>query len=121
MPREHHEYILEGAIAENSSVATLTGIEKSFERHYMSVVFFDSELMNNQVAVNTMVGTVQVQASDNGFQFGEVSEGDIVLGNDSYPRPTVQGSLASVRMDFSGITTPNSASHYRIYLNSHRG
>jgi len=121
MSRQHHEYIKQGVINANPSIATLIGIEAEFERHYISVVFFTDDTYSTPVMVSTMAGTVDVSASDNGIQFGSLVNGEIALGSDSYLRPSVQGTIRSLRMDFSGITTLNGANNYRIYLNSHRG
>ncbi len=122
----HHTYAKTGLISDNSQIALLENIRLSYERHYMSLIFYSDERLTNVVSMVDLSGVVQFEVSDNGVQFGRISVGDntdgeLTLGSATYPRPSVQGSIQTVRLDFTGITAIGAAQYYKLTVNSHGG
>jgi len=120
----HNTYVKNGLISGNSQIALLEGIRLSYERHYMSLIFYSDEALTDVVSMTNLVGSVRFEVSDNGVQFGRISVGDntdgeLTLGSATYPRPSVQGSIQTVMLDFTAITTVSTAQYYKLTVNSH--
>lgn len=118
MAFNHHEYSIRGEISAQSGIFEIENIRKSYERHYLNIVFFSDADYTTGVATSSMGGSVEFTATDNRLEYGGISDGTVTLGTTTYPRPNLQGSIDAVRVDLSGITSANGATHFIAYLNS---
>lgn len=120
----HQSYSVQ-ADAVNTKELAILNINPSFERHYVSIVFFSDSDYQSPVDMSSLVGVIKFSASDNGFQFGTIQVGDnldgvlTLDGQPNYDRPNIQGSIVSLEVDISGVTNLGGATHYQLFLNSH--
>lgn len=86
------------------------------ERFYFSIVFYsDADL--SQVVTPT-AGTISINASETGDQYGEAGVIDATLAGavSTYPRINFTGSISSVSVNLDGIV---GASHFRFKIGSY--
>lgn len=122
----HHEYQEKGSLNGPSTVIEISGIQKSFERHYISIVFFTDDTYSEQVSTSLLMGSITIEASDNGYQFGFVDTGtgdtgQLLLGGTQYNRPSILGSISQIKLSFANVTSFHTANNFRVYINSHGG
>ncbi len=103
--------IIEGAVSGGSFISERLNI--CAERHYVSIVFYTDSTMST--VANPTAGTVDVDASETGEQYGNVTTITASeAGEDSdYDRPLIAGSITNVRMTFSGVT---GATHFKAKI-----
>lgn len=71
-----------------------------FERGYFSLTFFDSS--NN--FVKPTAGSATVTVSDDGFNYGSITNGEIADLTKDYDRPNYAGSVRKFKISLSGVT-----------------
>lgn len=106
--------VLQGAITDGIGVTDMPGFR--YERHYVHVEFFSDAEYQNMVDKSTMTGVCKVELSENGIEYGTLTNGSISLGSATYNRPHAAGSYETVRFDPNTIS---GATHYRVTVHSH--
>lgn len=86
-------------------------IPAEFERLYLSVTFYSDEYVT---PVTPAAGTATITATDDGFNFGTVTNGAIDVTDPVYDRPSAVGRFESVKATLAGVT---GATHFRIIVN----
>jgi len=99
-----------GEIGNGSSILT-TGAPFSLEST-CSLTFYSDEYIT---PVAPTGGTVLVTASDDGFNYGSVSNGTIEFPTDAYGRPNFYGYVTHVKAKLTDIT---GATHFRLRVHN---
>lgn len=115
MSTNSQRFKAQGAIADGPA---LKGVDTNLENHYVSIRFYSDSGFRNIVDKATMTGTVTVEMSEIGDEFGTVSDGTITLGTTQYNRPNSSGSISQVRATFNTVT---GATHFRMLVSSFAG
>lgn len=113
----HNVYELSGLINDNSKVHTLGDIDRRFERHYFTLEFYADADLTTFVSNADLAGSVTLDIAVTGKQFFTVDKGTIALGANNYDMPTALGSYSTYRLDLNGITTPATATHFKLLVN----
>lgn len=92
-----------------ASTLTITDMPTNYDSGYVWFEFFSSAVLTAANLVTPSAGTVDVEASENGTKFGEVSL-SLDISTDAYIRPNFAGSIKSVKVTPTAIT---GATHYR--------
>ena len=105
------DQIIEGAIADGPFTSEDLCI--SAERHYVSIVFYTSSAMT--VVANPTAGTVDIDPSETGEQYGNVStiNANTAGESSSYDRPLLSGSILKVRASLANVV---GATHFRLRI-----
>ena len=107
-------YLISGVTADgNYSTDTINDQD---ERFYFSIVFY-SDAALTQVVTPT-AGTVRVNASETGDQYGEAGVIDATLAGavSTYPRINFTGSISSVSINLDSVA---GASHFKFKVGSY--
>ena len=104
-------YQIKGAVTNGEYISQ--SIAQYFERHYITVTFYSDEY---KTPVRPTAGTVEFTATDDGFNYGSVSNGVVDVTNQEYARPNMSGKFQKVKATTSGIT---GATHFTAVINSY--
>lgn len=115
--KNHAVTVVEGVISDGVLVGELPSL--NYERHYVTLEFFTDANASTVVEKSTMTGVATIMFSENGTEYGSVTNGDITLGSAMYNRPHVAGSYRTVKVDTSGITSAGLATFIRMTVYSH--
>lgn len=91
----------------------ITDIPKGLSKHFISVSVYAEPDMTKPIHPAGMGpghlvgGTVKVQASDDGCNFGDITNGTIDLSKADYPRPNMCGPLAALKVLVTGVNPPH--------------
>ena len=103
--------IVEGAVVDGPFISERLNI--SAERHYTSIVFYTDD--SYTTVADPASGTVDLDASETGAQFGQVAVINAVDAGEisKYDRPLVLGSISNIKISFSSIV---GATHFRVKI-----
>lgn len=104
-----------GAIADGPAI---TGLDINLLSHFISILFFTDATQAVIVDKATMTGNVVFELSENGDEFGTMSDGTLTLGTTNYSRPNAGGSYSTARATFNTVV---GATHYKMLVSSFAG
>lgn len=94
----------------NVELTTHPQIPKEFNKHFFSVTCFVDKTKTDPVhhqhtdsAHQLTAGTVTIEASDDGINFGSIKNGNVDLSA-AFDRPNIEGRIKTVRADVKGLT-----------------
>ena len=107
-----------GVVSDANTTPVIVGIDPNLSVHFIAILFFSDE--NHAVVVDkaTMTGSVTFVISEDGREFGTVSDGLLTLGSSMYNRPSTNASAEQVKATFSSVA---GATHYEILVSSFAG
>ncbi len=85
-----------------------------FKEHQFSVTCFSDEF---QTPVTPSAGTVVITVSDDGFNYGTVTNGTVNVTKEGYSRPTLFGYAKRVKAVPTGVA---GATYYQVTVTSWR-
>lgn len=85
-----------------------------YKEHQFSVTLFSDEY---QTPVTPTAGTMTISVSDDGFNFGSVTNGTVDVTKSEYNRPTMTGYAKRVKATPAGVA---GATHYQVTITSWR-
>lgn len=96
-----------------------------FENHYISVTFFSDEKGVGVVSKSLMSGSLKIEATVNGVEYGAVqvgesSEGVLQLGVEGELVGELTGAYLNAMVSLS-VTDPAGATHTQVTINNYKG
>ena len=85
-----------------------------FREHQFAVTFYSDEFIT---PVTPSAGTVTIKVSDDGFNYGDITNGTVDATTPTYDRPNLTGYVKRVSATPDGIA---GATHYQITVTSWR-
>lgn len=88
----------------------ITNLPRDRARHFISAtVYAEPNTItpihpNGQGPQKLTAGTVKIEASDDGVNFGDITDGTINLATADYKRPNMCGPLYALRVTVTGVT-----------------
>jgi len=107
-------YILKG-VTSNGTI-TSPSIGRFYERGYISVNFYTDATLTTLVTPSA--GTLTFKASENGEQYGTITDGTVDATLVEYDRPNFSGSVGNIQATASGII---GAANYRAFISMFGG
>lgn len=106
-----------GAIADNSGEVLIEGMEDLWFYGIISITLYSDDTFGTKV--NASAGTITFTGSEDNFNYGSISDGQVDLTTGAYTRPSFASHLTSVKGVFAGVA---GATHYELrvarYTNS---
>ena len=107
-----------GVVTEANITPVIVDVDPNLSVHFIAILFFSDEGHTEVVDKGLMSGSVEFLVSEDGREFGTVSDGLLDLGTAMYDRPNGKGSWEQVKASFSAVT---GATHYEILVSSFAG
>lgn len=82
---------------------------------FVSISLAQDEQGMVAVPLSAATGTITVEASEDGVNYGVVPNGNITLGDSAYDRPEVLNPIRYFRVTLAGVS---GASHFRVEIRS---
>ncbi len=104
-------YTIEAPVSDTAFLSP--DISQSFERWYISVTFYSDEY---ETPVTPTAGTATFTATDDGFNYGDLTDGVVDVSVVKYDRPNLSGRVRKVSCVLAGVT---GATHFRAVINGY--
>lgn len=93
-------------------------IPPEYTQHYISVGYYGDP--NFEEFIQPTAGTVTVEITDDGNQWGGITNGVIDLTKADYSRPNCSDRLAAVRIHVLGVTPASSNHFFKAAIHSYK-
>lgn len=112
-------YEIRGAVADATFVSP--DIKQNLFTHFASITFYSDDTYSSPV-LYPLAGTVQFEASEDGYAWGKTGGGaandGLIVAAGAYARPNLKGSIKKMRVTLSGVTN---ATHFIVRISSTTG
>lgn len=108
----HNTYLIQAPVSDGDFLSP--DISQQFERMYLSVTFYSDAAYTTPVTPTA--GTVTITATDDGFNYGTLTDGTVDATNPAYLRPNMSGRVRKVKATVAGVT---GATHFRVVANNY--
>lgn len=105
-----YPYQIRGVVADGEYLSQ--SIAQYYERHYITITFFSDEYITPVIPTG---GTVTFTATDDGFNYGTMTNGSVSASSPEYARPNLSGKINKVKATTAGIV---GATHFTAVINS---